>query len=249
MEIISFREIPEVSLEEASILKNEKRYYATQRISEEQPSNFPLPWRTEARPLDSRELAEYIGGKIEDKSTDKLTSNEIKKEQTSLTQSHFPLMIKEGYLEEYESRSQAKQVRPTEKFDNLKQIIPPELDYSDRIGDKLKYGDFFKVLSNERQRFLVSYTKHSNQPSLREAATLLTSYEEDVDQSEVDSTDRKRIYTSLKYSNRIPDAVLRINSENLIDEGEDLDLVSSALKESYGLQMSSLYGVKEFLTP
>lgn len=70
-----------------------------------------------------------------------------------------------------------------------------------RDDDRLPREQLYDVLANQRRRFALHYLKWKREPtSLGELAEQVAAWENDCTIAEIDSTERKRVYTALQQS-------------------------------------------------
>ncbi|RQG92097.1 DUF7344 domain-containing protein [Natrarchaeobius chitinivorans] len=75
-----------------------------------------------------------------------------------------------------------------------------ETDSSDEVPGSSR-GEIFDLLSNHRRRYAIHYCKREEGPvTLGELAEHVAAWELDKDVSEITSTERKRVYTSLQQT-------------------------------------------------
>lgn len=78
------------------------------------------------------------------------------------------------------------------------------IEADEATSDAVSTDEVFEVLSNQRRRFTLHYLKHRNERvELGELSERVASWENETALDEVDSAERKRVYTSLQ-SHHLP---------------------------------------------
>lgn len=116
-------------------------------------------------------------------------------------------------------------------------------------------GDIFSLLSNQRRRYTIHYLKREDEPvTLGELAEHVAAWELEKDVSELTSTERKRIYTSLQQTHlptleRAEMVTFDDRTIELTDNARELEVYLDVVPEDsipwgvYYLGLSALAGV------
>lgn len=87
-------------------------------------------------------------------------------------------------------------------------------------------GEIFELLSNHRRRYTIRFCKEKGSATLSDLAEHIAALEQDKSPSEITSTERKRVYTSLQQTHldRLEDAGM------IRYDGDEIELTEQAAK-------------------
>jgi hypothetical protein len=97
-------------------------------------------------------------------------------------------------------------------------------------------GEIFELLSNHRRRYAIRFCKENGSATLSELAEHIAALEQDKSLSEITSSERKRVYTSLQQTHldRLEDAgMIRYDGDEveLTDRAEQLEVYLDIVPE------------------
>lgn len=107
---------------------------------------------------------------------------------------------------------------PQEQADGISQEEIDRLLQNEQLGDELSLSEAFEILQNKRRRDVLRHLAASedNTTTLSELAEHVAAKENDIDRSELSSTQRKRVYIGL-YQCHLP----KMDDLGVVDYDQD----------------------------